>query len=115
MKPAVYHCVTTLEAAHVNNTPNSNQPATEPVAFDARTQRVLELRRQIIEGTYEIDHHAIAAAILGEHLAIDAALAPASPANSGPASPIRDFSRFVVIPTPAPAPVNGEGVCALTA
>ena len=97
----------------MNNTPNSNQPATDPVAFDARTQRVLELRRQIAEGTYTIDHHAIAAAILGEHLAIDAALAPASPANSGPASPIRDFSRFVVMPTPAPT--NGEGACALTA
>lgn len=42
----------------------------EPVAFDDRTRRVMELRKQVREGTYRPDPREIAAAILGEWIAI---------------------------------------------
>ena len=61
VNPAVHHYVTTLEASHLDNTHNSTPAATGLVAFDARTQRVLELRRQIANGTYNIDHALVAA------------------------------------------------------
>ena len=38
----------------------------EPLAFDDRARRVLELRKQIREGTYRPDHREIAHAILDE-------------------------------------------------
>ncbi len=41
-------------------------PTNEPVAFDDRTRRVMELKKQIREGTYQIDNEAIAKAILRE-------------------------------------------------
>ncbi len=40
--------------------------ASDPVPFDERTRRVLELRRQIREGTYRPDPRAIAEALLRE-------------------------------------------------
>ena len=104
VNPAVHHYVTTLEASHLDNTHNSTPAATGLVAFDARTQRVLELRRQIANGTYNIDHALVAAAILSEQIAIETALAP-TVATSAPA--IRDFSRFVVAGTPREAEKAG--------
>ena len=75
-----------------------NHAATEPLAFDLRTQRVLELRRQIADGTYVIDHALVAAAILREHFAVESAFAPASPtARVATVPSVRDFSRFVVV------------------
>lgn len=40
--------------------------ANDPVALDPRTRRVLELRRQVAEGTYVLDAEAVAAAMLAE-------------------------------------------------
>lgn len=83
----------------MTNTPNSNHAATRLVAFDARTERVMELRRQILEGTYTVDHRAIAAAMLRQHVTIDAAFEPSAPAVPASSPAIRDFSRFLVAPT----------------
>ena len=46
-------------------TPDSN-PENAIVAFDERTRRVMELRKQVREGTYRPDPDAIAAALLRE-------------------------------------------------
>lgn len=83
--------------------------ATEPMPFDDRTRRVMELRRQIREGRYRPDPEAIARALLREWaLAAEGIEAPSAPAPLG-----GDFraaaERFVVRPgapdedTPAPA------------
>ena len=104
VNPAVHHYVTTLEASHLDNTHKSTPAATGLVAFDARTQRVLELRRQIANGTYNIDHALVAAAILREQIAIEPSLASAVAAS---APVIRDFSRFVVAGTPPEAQQAG--------
>ena len=101
MNPAVYHYVTILEAIQLNNSPNSHPAATDPAAFDARTQRVLELRRQIADGSYHIDHAAIVTALLREHSALAAALATAALGESAAVPTIGDFSRFVIAPAPA--------------
>ncbi len=42
---------------------------TDPVAFDERMARVLELRRQVLEGSYQLDAAEVAKAILGEWIA----------------------------------------------
>ncbi len=99
VKPAVYHCVTKLEADHLDNTPKRNVLATEPIAFDGRTRRVLELRRQIAEGTYRVDHRGVAAAILRERFAIEAVFAPTA-STTAAGDPTRDFSRFLITPVP---------------
>ena len=88
----------------MTNTPNSNQAATRLVAFNARTERVMELRRQILEGTYTVDHRAIAAAMLRQHVTIDAAFEPSAPAVPASSPAIRDFSRFLVAPNTPEAP-----------
>lgn len=49
--------------------PPVQHPA-EPIAFDARTRHVMELKRQIREGTYRPDARAIARAILSHWFAI---------------------------------------------
>ena len=46
-------------------TPDSN-PENAIVAFDERTRRVMELRKQVREGTYRPDPEAIAAALMRE-------------------------------------------------
>jgi hypothetical protein len=50
------------------DTERKPQPTTtnDPMPFDERTRRVLELRRQIREGTYRPDPRAIAEALLEE-------------------------------------------------
>ena len=62
---------------------------------------MLELRRQIAEGTYTIDHRAVAEALLRDHFALDAALTPQAPTKSAAVPTIGDFSRFVIAPAPA--------------
>ena len=42
--------------------------STEPLPFDERTRRVLELRRLVREGLYRPDPHEVAAAMLREWL-----------------------------------------------
>lgn len=47
-----------------------SQQSGEPIAFDARTRRVMELKRQIHDGTYRTDARAIARAILSHWFAL---------------------------------------------
>ena len=47
----------------------------EPLAFDDRARRIMELRRQVRQGTYRSDDRKIARAILDEWIADGAALA----------------------------------------
>jgi hypothetical protein len=54
--------------ANSNNTLETTD-SREPVAFDDRTRRVMELRKQIREGTYRSDPRKIAEAILDEWIA----------------------------------------------
>lgn len=72
--------------------------ATEPTPFDARTRRVMELRKQIREGTYRPDPEAIARALLREWAMgderIDAPEAPPTPGDDFRAA----AGRFVVRP-----------------
>lgn len=49
---------------------NTSPLAIEPVAFDDRTRRVLELKKQVRDGTYHLDAEAVAEAILGEWNAV---------------------------------------------
>ena len=42
----------------------------EPLAFDDRARRVMELRKQVREGTYRPDPREVAAAILDEWVAV---------------------------------------------
>ncbi len=95
----------------LNNNPNSHAADTSLLAFDARTQRVLELRRQISEGTYVVDDEAVAAAMLREHLAIEGALSPLAPNFTVLNPTLRDFSRFLL----APAPRESEEAHSVTA
>jgi hypothetical protein len=82
-------------------------PGAEPLPFDDRTRRVMELRKQIREGTYRPDPEAIARAILR-----DWALAGGLVDEPGPETADGDIrasaERFVVRPTlqdeDAPAP-----------
>lgn len=89
--------------------PELTRPA-EPVPFDDRTRRVMDLRKQIREGTYEPDPGAIARALLREWTLNGDLLA--EPGVPEPAEAADDFRaaarRFVVQPcspgedTPAP-------------
>lgn len=71
----------------------------EPVPFDGRTRRVMDLRRQIHEGTYQPDPRAIAEAILREWTMdgdlLDEATLQSQP-SAGDLSPAAE--RFVVRP-----------------
>ena len=87
----------------MNKTTNSHPGATNPIAFDARTQRVLELRRQIADGKYPIDDRAVAEALMREQFALDALLTPAAPTTPAAVPTIGDFSRFVIMPGPSAA------------
>ena len=53
--------------ADTTGTPNGNF-STEPLPFDERTRRVLELRRLVREGLYQPDPHTVATAMLREWL-----------------------------------------------
>lgn len=44
-------------------------PTPEPLAFDERSRRVMELRKQVREGTYRPDPGEVALAILAEWIA----------------------------------------------
>lgn len=46
-----------------------NHETSEPVPFDERTRRVMELRKQVREGTYRPDAGEVARAMLGEWIA----------------------------------------------
>lgn len=80
--------------------PQDNQ-GSEPVPFDERTRRVMELRRQIREGTYRPEPEAIALAIMREwglsgDLLDEVAPAPAASTDEGFKAVA---ARFVIPPT----------------
>lgn len=95
----------------MNKTLNCHPAAPDPVAFDVRIQRVLELRRQLADGTYQIDPAAVAVALLREHMALEGALAPLALASPATVPTIGDFSRFVVA-TASSAPAEELSVMA---
>lgn len=66
----------------------------EPIALTERTRRVIELRRAILEGTYNVDPVEVAAALL-KAWRVDGVLAPeARPARD--AANMDSMRRFVV-------------------
>ena len=86
--------------ADTTRTPEST-PSNEPIAFDERTRRVMELRKQVQAGTYRPDAHEIARAIL-EEWAVSDALRPEPPAIpvETPSERQAAAARFVVEKTP---------------
>ncbi len=74
----------------------ASSPRTDPIALDARTRRVLELRRAIIQGTYKIDAEAVATALLRDWAA-NANAASDDQADVPPAT-MESMLRFVVRP-----------------
>lgn len=82
---------------------DTGQPLTsnnrEPVAFDLRTRRVMELRQQIREGTYRPSAEEVAAALLREWTALAGVTRePAAPANAASADARAFAGRFLVSP-----------------
>ena len=81
-------------------------PGSEPTPFDERTRRVLELRKQVREGTYRPDPEAIARALLCEWALAGDPLDEPALASSADLRALAE--RFVVAPggpdedTPAP-------------
>jgi len=86
----------------------------EPVAFDERTRRVLELRRQIADGTYHVDAEQVAKAMLREWAEVAESLAePASRPEERSESALADArARFIV---PAGASGTEPGPAAASA
>jgi len=78
--------------------PQDNQ-GSEPVPFDERTRRVMELRRQIREGTYRPDPEAIALAIMQEWGLSGDLLDEVAPVTSADEGFKAVAGRFVVPPT----------------
>lgn len=74
--------------------------ATGPTPFDERTRRVMDLRKQVREGTYRPDSQAIARALLREWALNDDLFS--EPGVPGPADAAGNFraaaGRFVVRP-----------------
>lgn len=75
--------------------PNSNNR--EPLAFDERTRRVMELRKQVREGAYRPAAEAVAIALLREWSALSAVTRElaAAPIDADP-DPASFADRFVV-------------------
>ena len=82
--------------ADTTRTPGSNPK--EPIAFDERTRRVLELRRQVRAGMYRPDPELVAQAILSEWFAMGLELERETPVPSAATHAERQqlASRFVV-------------------
>ena len=86
--------------AGTSQSPNSN--SNEPVAFDERTRRVLELRRQVRAGLYQPDPEDVARAILHEWTAVGEDLARNPPPPTG-ATVKAVAAHFIVKRTPREA------------
>jgi hypothetical protein len=80
--------------------PANDTTIKEPVGFDARMRRVLELREMVRQGRYVVDPGEVAAAILAEWFVAQSGVEPPGP-------PANALSRFLVPPTP-PTPRTGE-------
>lgn len=75
------------------------EASNEPMPFDEHTRRVLELRRQIREGSYRPDPGAIAEALLREWSWHDATFSQ----DPAPATDVKSMvGRFIVPPSEAP-------------
>lgn len=74
----------------------------EPIAFDERARRVLELRRQVRAGTYRPDAKLVARAILSKWFALGLELEreAARPATEAAADRARFTGRFIVEKSP---------------
>jgi len=77
-------------------TPDENP--SEPLAFDERTRRVLDLRKQIRAGTYSPDAKAVAEAMLSDWMAIGERMEAADilPHVESPSDRRAAGERFVV-------------------
>jgi hypothetical protein len=91
-------------------TPDSN----EPIAFDERTRRVLELRRRVRAGTYRPDPELVARAILSEWFALGLELErEAAPPTLETAAKRQNLAgRFLVEKSPAVSDDTGRGLTA---
>lgn len=90
--------------ADTDRKPQDHQ-APEPMPFDERTRRVMELRKQIREGTYQPDPHAVAEALMREWGLMDELLEE----PDGPADLRAAAARFIVPPgEPEADPGGGE-------
>lgn len=87
--------------ADTTRTPDST-PSSEPIAFDKRTRRVMELRKQVQAGTYRPDAHDVARAILDEWAANGDAPRPGpqAPPVATPAERKAAAARFMVEKSP---------------
>ncbi len=84
--------------ATTSQTPVSNRR--EPIAFDDRTRKVLELRRMIRAGTYRPSAEEVAQALLRDWLPLTEALREPAPALSAASPDAGAFAaRFVIAPT----------------
>lgn len=75
-----------------------NTPDAEPLAFDERTRRVMELQKQVREGTYRPDPEEVAKALL-EHWADAGDVAPRetpAPSIDTAAERLQVAARFVI-------------------
>jgi hypothetical protein len=87
--------------------PTNETPIEEPLGFDARMRRVLELRQLVRRGQYVPDPHEVAAAILAERLVNRSETEPPFP-------PANNMGRFIVPPMP-PTTRDAEMTVARTA
>ena len=82
----------------------------EPIAFDERARRVLELRRQVRSGTYRPDPQVVARAILSEWFALGLELErEGTPPAVESASERAQFAgRFIVEKSPVVKEFKGR-------
>lgn len=82
----------------------------EPIAFDERTRRVLELRKQIREGTYRPAARTIARAILQEwfQLGLELEREAGRPVVETATERRQAAARFIVEPGVGPAEEAGS-------
>jgi hypothetical protein len=80
-------------------------PPAEPIPFDQRARRVLELKRQIREGSYRPDSRSIARAILAHWFAVGLEVEREADQSSLESADERRraAARFVVPQSPADA------------
>jgi hypothetical protein len=90
------------------------QRPTEPLAFDDRTRRVLELKRRIREGTYRPEARHIARAILSHWFALGLELErdQARPPVETPRERREVALRFVVARSEAEVGADGKPLTA---
>ena len=89
--------------ADTDRKPQDHQ-APEPAPFDERTRRVMELRKQVREGTYQPDARVVAEALMREWGLMDELLEEPSSAPD-----LRAAAARFIVPPATPEGVPGEG------